>query len=454
MGVLKFIVNEILSQPVYLMGTMALVGLLVLKKSFSEILSGTLKTIVGFLIFTAGANLVVTTLSPLGTLVQAIFHLHGVVPTNEAIVLVALKSFGRQVSLIMALGFVMNLIFARVTPAKYVFLSGHLLLYFAAVLAATMGAAGIAGIHGVILGAVLLGTMATAMPALLQPLTNKVTHGAAFAVGHCNTLGFLAAALVGKLVGRGSRSAEETKISDRHSFLKEPVVTTSIAMVFLYILLAAVAGPAVLQQYTGGSNHIMYAVREGLTFGASIAIIMYGIQMMLEEIVPAFKGIAAKVIPDAMPALDCPTVFPYAPTSMLIGFIASLIGGIAGMFLMGPLGLVLIIPGMVAQFFDGGAAGVYGNATGGRRGAILGSFVNGLLITILPALLLPYMGSLGKTSMTFADTDFCWVGIVSGLIARMGVAGAYAGVILFAGVLLGLAGCITVRFRKAGVATA
>jgi len=448
MAVISFIVNEILSKPALLVGLMALIGLIALRKTFSEVLSGTLKTIVGFLILIAGAGLVIGTLSPLGDMIQAVFNLHGVVPTNEAIVSLALQSFGKEVAAIMALGFLVNLLFAWITPAKYVFLTGHHLLYLATVLAVVIGSAGIKGANQIIIGAIMLGTIATVMPALVHPFTKRVTNNAGFALGHLNTLGYITSALVGKWLGKGSKSTEEIQVSEKLNFLKEPVVTTTVVMMLLYIILAIFSGPKVLEKYTSGSNYIMYAFMQGLTFGASIAIIIYGVRMILGEIVPAFQGIALKVIPNAIPALDCPTVFPYAPTAVIIGFLSSLVGGIIGMFLMGPLGLALIIPGMIPHFFDGGTAGVYGNATGGRRGAILGAFVNGLLITILPALLLAYMGTLGLANTTFGDTDFCWSGIVGGLISRMGVVGAYIGTLLFAVVLLGLASYVTIRLKK------
>src|ERR1051326_3758799 len=214
---------------------------------------------------------------------------------------------------------------------------------------------------------------------------------------------------------------------------------TTLTMIVVYVILAIIAGPAALAQFDAGGNYIMFALTQALTFGAGVAVILFGVRMILAEIVPAFQGIAEKIVPNALPALDCPTVFPFAPNAVLVGFIMRLIGGIMGLFLMGPLGLALIIPGMVPHFFDGGTSGVFGNAMGGRRGAILGAFINVLLITLLPALLLAFMRSLGLANTTFGDTAFCLVGIISGLGAKTGYVGAYIVTILFLVVLVGLA---------------
>ena len=82
------------------------------------------------------------------------------------------------------------------------------------------------------------------------------------------------------------------------------------------------------------------------------------------------------------------------------------------------MGHPLIIPGLVPHFFTGATAGVFGNATGGRRGAVLGAFVNGLLISFLPAMLLPVLGDIGFENTTFGDTDFSVVGIIIGYLAQ------------------------------------
>lgn len=448
MSVLHFIVNEILSVPAYLVGIMALIGLLALRKPVTDLVSGTLKTILGFLILTGGASILIGALTPLGAMVQSGLHLHGVIPTNEAIVALAQKAFGAQTATIMALGFVVNLILARLTPAKFVFLTGHHLFYMATVLAVVLGSAGLPGVHQMILGAIFLGTIATVMPAFVHPYMRRVTGDAGFALGHFNSLSYAISGAIGQLLGDTKASTEEIRVPERLGFFRDNLVSTTITMIVVYLILAVIAGPAALAKFAGDSSPIMYALTQALTFGAGVAIILMGVRMIIAEIVPAFQGIAEKIVPEALPALDCPTTFPFAPNAVLIGFIVSLVGGIVGMFLMGPVGLALIIPGMVPHFFDGATAGVFGNATGGRRGAIVGAFVNGLLITVLPALLLQFMGSLGLANTTFGDTDFCWVGILGGIGGRLGVAGAYLFTLVIAAVLVALASWITVRQRN------
>jgi PTS system ascorbate-specific IIC component len=75
------------------------------------------------------------------------------------------------------------------------------------------------------------------------------------------------------------------------------------------------------------------------------------------------------------------------------------------MFALGIAGSIIILPGVVPHFFTGATAGVFGNATGGIRGATIGSFINGLFITFLPVFLMPVLGDLGFANATFSDSD-------------------------------------------------
>ncbi|WP_445668965.1 PTS transporter subunit IIC [Niallia sp. FSL R7-0648] len=159
--------------------------------------------------------------------------------------------------------------------------------------------------------------------------------------------------------------------------------------------------------------------------------------MILADLIPSFQGIATRIIPNAVPAVDCAVFFPYAQTAVIIGFICSFAGGIIGMLILGFAGGVLIIPGLVPHFFCGATAGVYGNATGGRKGAMFGSFVNGLALTFLPALLLPVLGDLGFANSTFGDVDFALIGILLGQAGNLfTTAGIYAIVFLLVLILI------------------
>ena len=68
----------------------------------------------------------------------------------------------------------------------------------------------------------------------------------------------------------------------------------------------------------------------------------------------------------------------------------------------------------------GAAAGVIGNRAGGRRGAVLGAFSNGLLITFLPLFLLLVLGDMGLSNATFSDSDYGVVGLFLGGLSSVG----------------------------------
>jgi PTS system ascorbate-specific IIC component len=189
----------------------------------------------------------------------------------------------------------------------------------------------------------------------------------------------------------------------------------------VYMIVAIFTGNAyVTEKLSGGTNYIVYALQQAGSFAAGVFIILAGVRLILAEIVPAFKGISEKLVPNAKPALDCPIVFPYAPNAVLIGFFSSFVGGILSLIVMALTGLPIIIPGVVPHFFCGATAGVYGNATGGVRGAVLGSFLQGILISFMPIFLMPVMGDLGFAGSTFSDTDYGVVGLLLGNMANGG----------------------------------
>lgn len=436
------LVIDILSTPAVLVALISLVGLIILKKPLSEIIKGTTKTFLGFLVISAGANIIVGSLDPFGQMFQHAFNVNGVVPNNEAIVAMALTEYGSTTAFIMFFGMLANILIARFTRLKFIFLTGHHTLYMACMLAVILAVSGLKGVPLIIVGSLALGLIMAAFPAICQPFMRKITGNDNVGFGHFSSLGYALSGVVGKVVGKGSRSTEDIKFPKGLGFLRDSSVTISLTMVVLYVIIALFAGPGFVEsELSGGTHYIVFSIIQGVTFAAGVFVILTGVRLVLAEIVPAFKGISTKLVPNSKPALDCPVVFPYAPNAVLIGFFCSFLGGIVGMVALGLTGAVIILPGVVPHFFTGATAGVFGNATGGVRGATIGAFANGLLITFLPVFLMPVLGDLGFASTTFSDADFAASGIVLGQVAKMfGAAGVTITVVglVVAAVVFGL----------------
>ncbi|NLJ17553.1 PTS ascorbate transporter subunit IIC [Globicatella sulfidifaciens] len=429
--------TDILQEPAFLMGIVTLVGLVALRKPKHQVLTGTLGPILGYLMLSAGANVIVTNLEPLSVMIETGFNITGVVPNNEAVVSVAQSILGVETMSILVVGLLFNLLIARFTRYKYVFLTGHHSFFMAALLSAVLGALGLEGTQLILIGGFMLGSWSAISPAIGQKYTLKVTDGDDVAMGHFSSIGYYVSAWIGGIVGKDSKSTEEIELPESLSFLRNTTISTALTMLIFYLVAAIAAGSEfVVNELSGGVNAYVFAITSAFSFAVGVAIVYAGVRMILADLIPAFQGIADKVIPNAIPAVDCAVFFPYAPTAVIIGFISSFIGGVIGMLILGALGGVLIIPGLVPHFFTGATAGIYGNSTGGRKGAIIGSFINGLLISFLPALLLPVLGNLGFANTTFGDSDFAAIGIVIGKIGeKFGMVGIYALMGLIVGAL-------------------
>lgn len=415
------------NQPAFIVGVIALIGLLSQKKNRTQVINGTAKTIIGFLVFSIGSGAIASALGVLGPAFESAFNLQGVIPTNEAVIALVQDKFGTSMALIMAFGFLVNLILARFTPLKYIFLTGHHVLFMAGLLAAILTVIGFSGVELITAGALLLGLSMVITPALVQPFYRDVTGNDTVAMGHYNALTYCLAAYISKKFGDKTHSTEDVKVPEGLGFFRDNVISTAIVMLLIYVITFLLADPAVIDKMSGGTNAIIFAIVTAMQFTAGFVTVLQGVRMMLAEIVPAFKGFAAKIVPNAVPALDCPVIFPFAPNAVIIGFLASFVGGVVSFLILPFTGLALIIPGMIPLFFVGAAAGVLANAQGGLRGVLIGCFFNGLILNTLPALLLPLLGSLGYSNSTFGDADFVFNGIIVGhfgkLAGQMGIWG-------------------------------
>ncbi len=425
MVILDFL-QYFLSNAAILVGLMALLGLLALRKPFEEVVTGTIKSILGFIILGAGAGVVVGSVSPLGQLFNTVLNIpDAALPVNEVFVSIVNQSLGREVSLVFLFAFIFNIILARITKFKYIWLTGHHTLFIATLTTGMLSVMPVLAGNTwliILIATLISGFMMTIMPALSMPFMKKITGGDGFAMGHFGITTYAMSGFLGQFVGDPEDSTENMNFPDWIGFMKEPLVAMASVMLIIYIIVGLLSGPAAGEAL--GQYWFVGALIQSLTFAGGIAIILLGVRTVLAEIVPAFRGIAEKIVPDAKPALDCPVVFPYAPNAVLVGYLSSVVGGLVAMGLQlvagGALGGV-ILPSMIVHFFVGGTAGVFGNSTGGRKGAFLGGFLNGLIFTLLAGTTYTSFGGLNPdwAGSSFGDTDFGVLGNILSFIGNL-----------------------------------
>ncbi len=174
---------------------------------------------------------------------------------------------------------------------------------------------------------ILLGVYWTVQPALTQPLMSRITGNSEIALGHTSASVALLGALLGKVFGDKENDAENIEVSENWSFIRDSNIVTGLTMGILFTLGAILLyikdteGARELVALSGDTNFIIYAILMSLSFAGGIAVILFGVRMFIGEMVPAFNGIATKLVPGAKPALDCPIVYPYGPNSVVIGFL-------------------------------------------------------------------------------------------------------------------------------------
>lgn len=426
-----FIVNVILdvfvqflSNPTILIALIVLIGLLMQKKPMADCLKGTTKTIVGFTLISSGAGIVQTAIGPLNTLMQGSLEMTGTLPVNESCFAVASAQFGTALSGIMLLALIINIVVAKFSKFKFVYLTGHEVMWVSTCCAIAMNGIGFPIWQTIVCGGLLTGTYMAVGPAMIYKSVCKCTGSKDLAIGHSGIVYYWLAAIIARLTGNKEKDAEEIQMNKNLNILRDLTISLSLAMTIVYIavcILAQIAAPELAAETLGGTNFIIFAITYGVQFAVSIYVIQAGVRMVVAELVPAFKGVADKFIPNAVPALDIPIIYPYQPNSVLIGFLSATVGAIAAFFLQlavvgTAMELPLILPTLFTSFFYGATSGCIGNKEGGLRGAIIASVVTGFAIAWFPALLIQF-GGVFVEGTTFGGADATVVGM---LITQLG----------------------------------
>ncbi|WP_461206844.1 PTS ascorbate transporter subunit IIC [Clostridium sp. DL1XJH146] len=434
MTFISYLTNNIFKQPPILLGVIAMVGLLLQGKGASDVIKGTFKTIIGVIALFKGVNIIAGALSPLAGAFSTLYSVPEANQFDPAAWVNFIGDYGSQIGVVMILAFITNLVVARFTKFKTIFLTGHIFFWMSYIFIAGGVEGGLTGTGLIIFATIFLSIYIIVVPTLMRPLVKKVTGSDQFTIGHTTAIFCFIGAGVGKLVGNKEKSTEDIKVPEYLDFIKETTISTSLILFITYIIVGLIIGGEARLEVFGGAigsigtiggmqyDLFSFSLMAGLTFGAGLTILLTGVRLMLAEIIPAFKGISDKLIPNAIPALDVPMIFPYAPNALTIGFLVSMLTSIITIVIMAATGTMTyaIIPLTVACFFDVAPAAIFANAYGGRRGAIVASAVSGVVMVLLVAIAMPALfNTVAGFNQAFGGNDFSLWGAISSFVAKL-----------------------------------
>lgn len=251
------LINDVLSTPAILIGIFVLLGNLLLQNSPTKTISGTLKTIIGFSLLTLGAEIAGDTLNSFSVMFTEAFGLQASVMNTDAYGALLNERYS-SATIIMMIAMILNLVIAKFTRFKHIYLSGHLVLYLSGMLAMILN-----DFHPLIavgLGSILLALYMSLSPHMLQKYTQDILGSDDFGIGNTGSLYFLFAAKLGEMIGDKSKSTEDINVPQSFDFLQDSAVSMSLTMSTLFIIVSLFTGKTFIEtNLSNGQNYLFYS---------------------------------------------------------------------------------------------------------------------------------------------------------------------------------------------------
>ena len=415
----SYFATNILQQPAWMIGLIVLIGYILLKKPWYDVLGGTLKAVIGYMILAVGSSGLVNNFRPVLVGLGERFNLDAMVIDpyfgQNAVTAGVEEVFGKPFSQVMILllhAFVINILlvrFRKITKLRSLFTTGHVqvqqastaywLILFALPGLLTNNTALL------IVMAVVLGLYWAVGSNLTIKPTQELTDGAGFCLGHQQIMGV---ALFSWIAGKwhdhdikkgkkASKKIEDIELPGFMSIFNENMVCTALLMTLFFGIILLLLGRDYLTEagfLAEGASFLFYILTTCLNFAVYLAILQLGVRTFVTELTNSFQGIANKLLPGSIPAVDCAVSYGFgSPNAVPIGFLA----GAVGQFLaIGALILlkspVLVIAGFVPVFFDNATIAVYANNRGGMKAAIVLPFISGLCQVFGSAFIASWVG--------------------------------------------------------------
>ena len=422
MAVWNFFSTYILRQAPWMIGFITMIGYILMRKKWYDVLSGTLKAIIGMLILNVGSGGLTSNFRPILAGLKDRFNLTAAVIDpyygQNAVTAGVEETFGAgfsQVMVLLLIAFIVNILlvrFNKITKCRSLFTTGHVQFQQAAtaywlILFALPGLwqDGVKTVPMMVVMSIILGAYWAVGSNLTVKPMQELTDGAGFAIAHQQMFGIrLGYILADKLFGTngGKRKKEIKKVGDLElpgffSIFNENMVCTAILMtVFFGIIMVIIGKPFFVDQgkLKEADSFVMYILNTTLNFAVYLAILQLGVRTFVTELTASFQGIADKLLPASVPGVDCAVCYGFGDANAVtFGFLAGLAGQLVAIITLVVMkSPVLIICGFVPVFFDNATIGLVANEKGGLKACLVIPFFSGLIQVFGSAFIAGWVG--------------------------------------------------------------
>lgn len=386
--------SAFMAEPALLLGVVAAVGLIALKKPATRVISGFIKTAVGVVILTTGSGQIVGTFRPLIVGMKDVLGITGVIidpyttlPAVQEAAKVQIPALMSWVGYTMVLAFLFNIVLValrKITRIRALFLTGHIMFLHSALMTWLVWYFfGLEQWPTVLISATLLALYWGIGSTLNIKPTEVVTGGAGFTIAHQQQLMNWVASKVAPFIGDPKKDdIDNLKLPGWLSMFGDNVVAIPLIMFIFFTPILVWMGPKALGFDAFTFKWFIQVLLLAVKFGVFVTIILTGVRMFVAELAVSFNGISEKLLPGAVIGVDGMAIAPYSPNAVIASFVVCAIAqGIGMAILILAKAPILIIPGFVPVFFDAAITGVFANKFGGWKAVVvIGLFVGFLHI--------------------------------------------------------------------------